>query len=78
MINGKPKSIILYHGREIDCQNALRSEFRKLLIEADLAGWSEFDSLGALYSLVQEAINEGDTRSEMEIADLVNRESIMH
>ena len=78
MINGKPKSIILYHGREIDCQNALRSEFKKLLLEAELAGWSEFDSLGALYSLVEEAINEGDTRSEVEIADMVNAESITH
>jgi len=78
MISGTPKSLILYHGREIDCQNALRAAFETLLLEAELAGWSEFDSLGALRSLVDEFIDKGDTRSEMEIADMVNQESIRH
>jgi hypothetical protein len=78
MINGNPKSLILYHGREIDCQNALCASFGTLLLETELAGWSEFDSLGALYSLVEEAVHLGDTRSDMEIAAMVNQESITH
>jgi len=78
MITGKPKTNILYHEREIDCENALRDGLRNLIVEAEEAGWSEFESLGALFSLVQEFINQGDTRSEMEIADMVNQESIKH
>jgi len=78
MITGRPKTVVLYQDRDADCQNALRDGFLSLLRDAEKAGWSQIESAGALYDLVEEFISSGDTRSEVEIADMVNQESTAH
>jgi len=78
MIPKRPKSIIGYMGREEDFMEALIETLQQTLKDAEDAGWSEFDTLGALFTMIHDRIAAGDTRSEIEIADIVNKQSTMH
>jgi hypothetical protein len=78
MITNRPRSIISYKGREIDCQDALRSAFKALLVDAQNAGWSDDEAACALSDLIEEYFSGQDQRSEMEIAEMVDRESTKH